>query len=521
MAINYSTKIPKDGLKVWVDPARRFGNDVGPAAQSASKTSSGNNNPSGLPRSAALSPDGTKLFVLSLSGTGTLRRYNLSTAYSVSTASLSQNISANGYDNIVSVSDDFITLTNAFGELFQFRWGTAYDLFSLNLSSSDWDWTDEPAGSDTPFYGIEWRGFSQGGTTFIGLKAPNSYGVIAEFELSTPYDLSTATERIGTEETSSYNFLDAMEAKYPGLGIYRNSTCNSIIKVADKNYIYIFYDDISDNFKVFSAKSLYDTDATIVATIGSGYTITTPYAFVSSEDLSGNIKITCSSYTSANGYVQDVITIPSVLSTLNIASQGYFAANGSRVSIDSDGHFNFDGAGTRVAYLRSSPDFHDVPKGSSATWNWWSYFVDAGNQDHPNIGWETTGSWVGTNGFVFGTGYSLDGPRWGIGGSAVNYTGMASDVRYAYNVWQNWTVVYDGSSGTVKTYLNGKLGHTATGIASSISGDSNTNPIYIGATNSRGGNWNGKMGIVQMWDRTLSEVEVSKLFDSYRGRYGI
>lgn len=178
--------------------------------------------------------------------------------------------------------------------------------------------------------------------------------------------------------------------------------------------------------------------------------------------------------------------------------------------------------GTRVAYIPFASADITVPTGQQGSWSWFQYFEDQGNVDHPNIGKETTGTWSGTNGFVFGTGWGTDGPRWGIGGTQYTlYTSTPTD--YVPNIWQCWTVTYNGGSGNnangLKTYLNGELLNQTTAVAATIG--SNSNDLHVGATNSRSGNWGGYMDIVQMWDRELTAEEVYYNFTAFRGRFGL
>lgn len=192
-------------------------------------------------------------------------------------------------------------------------------------------------------------------------------------------------------------------------------------------------------------------------------------------------------------------------------------------------HLRFTpGAATRTNYIPFPVDLFNpnngvrVPTGSSATWSWFQYFEDQGSIDHPNIGWETGSGWDGADGFVFGTGWGTDGPRWGIGGTAYNYTSMASSARYATNVWQNYTVTFDGNlTNGVKTYLNGVLVNEQTAGTNKVISGVNTNNLHIGSTNSRGGNWGGYMDIVLMWNETLDASDVYKVYNCYKNRFGL
>ena len=183
-------------------------------------------------------------------------------------------------------------------------------------------------------------------------------------------------------------------------------------------------------------------------------------------------------------------------------------------------HLRFvPGAATRRSYIPFPSANIRVPTGLTGTWSWASYFEDQGSVDHPNLGKETGDGWNGIGGFVFGTGWGLDGPRWGIGGTAYTvYT--SSPIDYVNTTWQIWTVTYNGNATNgLKTYTNGVLNYQQTPTATTIG--SNSNDLIIGATNVRGGNWGGYMDIVQMWDRELDASEVLQNFNTIKGRFGL
>lgn len=188
-------------------------------------------------------------------------------------------------------------------------------------------------------------------------------------------------------------------------------------------------------------------------------------------------------------------------------------------------HLRFTpGATTRTAYIPFSVNLYNgtgvvVPYGSTASWSWWQYWQDQGSVDHPNFGWETGSGWDGNDGFVFGTGWGADGPRWGVAGTAYTVYATANP-DYQANVWQNWTVTFNGNeTNGLKTYLNGSLIDQRTPTTKVIEAEDNSNNLHIGATNSRGGNWGGYMDIIQMWNRPLSSNEVGILHNIYKGRF--
>jgi len=189
-------------------------------------------------------------------------------------------------------------------------------------------------------------------------------------------------------------------------------------------------------------------------------------------------------------------------------------------------HVSWTGNGDRVCVVTFNSSDITVPTGDEGTWIWASYFSDAGSIDHPNFGKETGSSWDGTNGFVFGTGWGTDGLRAGVGGTAYtpfDETG-ADTGDYRPDVWQMYAVTYLRNDGNgLKTYLhdsNGqRLVNTKTTSDSAIG--SNSNALYLGATNSRGGNWNGNMDFVLMYNRVLTQDEIFSVFNNHKHRFGL
>lgn len=87
--------------------------------------------------------------------------------------------------------------------------------------------------------------------------------------------------------------------------------------------------------------------------------------------------------------------------------------------------------------------------------------------------------------------------------------------------WIYCVGVYDGSTPTLNTYINGALsngGLTGTIPASVATGAST---VVIGNANTGGFYFNGSMGQVSIYNRALSATEIATNFELLRGRYGI
>lgn len=210
----------------------------------------------------------------------------------------------------------------------------------------------------------------------------------------------------------------------------------------------------------------------------------------------------------------------------DLVNRGAGTKTGANTLQRENNHVSFSGTGTRSCYISFSSSNIVVPTGDTGTWIWVHYFSDAGNQDHPNIGKETSSSWNGVDGFVFGTGWGTDGPRWGIGGTSygIHTTTGSNTGDYKGNIWQMYAVTYQrNTTNGLKTYLfdtNGNRLVDERNTSDSPIG-SNSNPLHIGSTNVRAGNWNGYMDCVYMWNKALSESEIKTMFNSLKGRFEI
>lgn len=190
-------------------------------------------------------------------------------------------------------------------------------------------------------------------------------------------------------------------------------------------------------------------------------------------------------------------------------------------------HVRWTGGGNRVCTIQFSNSDITVPTGNNGTWLWTQNLSDSGNIDHPNFGKETGSDWDGDDGFVFGTGWGTDGPRWGIADTAhAVYSSVTSTTGdYRTGVWQIYCVTYQRniSDKGIISYLHDSNGQRQINArtSSDVAIGSNTNDLYIGATNSRGGNWNGDMDSVYMWNRTLTATEVYRTMNAIKSKYGL
>lgn len=127
------------------------------------------------------------------------------------------------------------------------------------------------------------------------------------------------------------------------------------------------------------------------------------------------------------------------------------------------------------------------------------------------VDWLWMGSWNSGNPFFF---------RLGDGSTCCNNDLTLSNWA-TYCPVGSWTYVTCSwtSAGTSKIYTNGVQRASRT-----ISAIPSTNPSTtgrIGLGHGSPGSWNGKIGLVQIYDRQLSDAEVLINFNAQKGRYGL
>jgi len=106
-----------------------------------------------------------------------------------------------------------------------------------------------------------------------------------------------------------------------------------------------------------------------------------------------------------------------------------------------------------------------------------------------------------------------------------NTTGAASYRTSTTSIttgsWIYCVGVYQGSSATLNTYVNGILNNGALTGTIPAAVASGTSTVVIGNVNSGSYYFNGSMGQVSIYNRALSATEIATNFELLRGRYGI
>jgi hypothetical protein len=85
------------------------------------------------------------------------------------------------------------------------------------------------------------------------------------------------------------------------------------------------------------------------------------------------------------------------------------------------------------------------------------------------------------------------------------------------NTWHCAAFTYDGSR--VRGYLNGAFINVTPGVSNSATDTANS--LYIGSRSDSANTMNGRIAIVQVYNRALTNNEIITSFNRYRGRFGI
>ncbi len=176
--------------------------------------------------------------------------------------------------------------------------------------------------------------------------------------------------------------------------------------------------------------------------------------------------------------------------------------NGPAFSTAGGGSIDFDGSNDHITFDSTITQLSDY------TINAW-FFIDTNTAGQGVISW----------------GQAASGKRRAMliwnGGSGVNYylrssthgSNPAGTTVMSSGQWWNGTVSV-ASNGTAKIYVNGALETTSTNTLNSPS----INTLYVGRTGA-GEYFNGKIAIVNVYNRVLSDAEVLHNYNAMKVRF--
>jgi hypothetical protein len=221
---------------------------------------------------------------------------------------------------------------------------------------------------------------------------------------------------------------------------------------------------------------------------------------------------------------------------------GGIVTNGLVLNLDAAKVDSYPGTGTtwrdlsgnnNNGTLTNGPTFSGIGKQASIVFDGVDDYVSCGNVLFNNVSVVTISMWVNiqtftNNNTIISKGAQAEGSNttfaaWIISSSRIrnrfyNSTGTSGLVdtgTLSQNTWYNLTWTYNGSAITV--YTNSIVGETA-----ALSGPlkTNTNPLNI-ARSIYGNNTQMICSGTQIYNRALSQEEITQNFNALRGRYGI
>lgn len=205
----------------------------------------------------------------------------------------------------------------------------------------------------------------------------------------------------------------------------------------------------------------------------------------------------------------------SILGIADISGNGNFGTsiNSPIYNNSNGGNLTFNGTNQYISVANSS----------SINPNTGSFTIIVWANSDPSNGGDGWDLWVakrsnGNNGYYVGANNPL-GVKFMIGNDANSRTDTGF-ITYTYNTWAMYTAILDRTANT-QTIIKNNYEETSSATPSggnysntgalSIGGDIGINAYYV----------NGKVSIVQMYNRALTTSEVGQIFNAFRGRFGI
>lgn len=195
--------------------------------------------------------------------------------------------------------------------------------------------------------------------------------------------------------------------------------------------------------------------------------------------------------------------------------------NNNHGQLVNDPTYNSSNSGSLV--FNGTNQYVSVTNSSTINPNTGSFTIIVWANSDPSNGGDGWDLWVakrlnGNNGYYIGANNPL-GVKFMIGNDANSRTDTGF-VTYTYNTWAMYTAILDR---TANTQIIIKNNYQETSSATPSGGNYyNTGPLSIGGDIGINAYYvNGRVPIVQMYNRALSSTEVQQTFNALRGRYGI
>ena len=186
---------------------------------------------------------------------------------------------------------------------------------------------------------------------------------------------------------------------------------------------------------------------------------------------------------------------------------------GATHSDGADGAFTFDGSDDNIDF---GTNLGTLPENGYSVCTW--IYPDSGMSNKP----------------IVGTAWTANSPDFGfhmriLSNGKIRLITLATSYDYrdtsdtiSTSGWSHMCGTYNASTRTTELYLNGSSnqGSNLT-VGGPLSAFNDTRTIKVGGTGGNSSVWDGKIAIVQLYNRVLSATEISQNFNEQRGRFGV
>lgn len=184
--------------------------------------------------------------------------------------------------------------------------------------------------------------------------------------------------------------------------------------------------------------------------------------------------------------------------------------NSPAYSSDKRGYFTFNGSNTGVAIPGTNLSLNTM---TISSWFYAPFYAQDGflfeKTTNGNVNTQYSLFFNNANNIYFRT----------QGLSTVDLVVNTYSSGILNNTWNNIVATYDGTNKRI--YINGVLVATSANLTGSIV-QNNTGLAYVGIYgNFAGYPFRGNISSIQVYNRALSDEEISQNFDSVRDRYGL
>ena len=189
---------------------------------------------------------------------------------------------------------------------------------------------------------------------------------------------------------------------------------------------------------------------------------------------------------------------------------------------NSAGYFDFDGTNDYMTVAHSTSIA--MTTSLSIYYVLWLEDTHADGTSGYGIATKTNSSWgvgVSPGWYIYVGGVPSMYPQWvfgpaNFGGSEEGNSYIASALVEA--TWNQYSISYNSSANTVRKYVNGGVSGTdVTGVGSM---GSHTDSMRIGYINAQQKYLDGRIAIMLMYNRALSDAEVKQNYDAQKERFG-